>query len=430
MRASLDPEVIDEPAGRRHRLGSHSGAAGLHGVDGYFRNEFLKCRHELLTAPRASNLTCGSAPVARGESPKRRRGQGLPDIPEGERTLAIALSAPGQDCVRASLDSPIDHARQVNPEKREARIRNRIDKAADKISILRLKAIVLATKRQNARCRANPGEPGYAVAMEASAIDQSTSENLSALSTDRQAVRTSRDLGNAKRAEQGHVLIAQRPGERPSDLGVVDDPSLWHPQPRDAGHVRFVSAKRTFPLELYDPFETVFSAATSEFGQRGALTVVAGHDELSTPLVRNVFVFEEGFQALPARDTVLGLLGTGSIVETGMNHARIVTGLVCGEFSLRLDQRDAMRWVATPIGVGGRQANDSPAHHRQIIGATQGSLPPDLMHVETRIGLTPVKLMPDRLFRDRQLEKLGKCCAPASVAKDVAHVHLVVLEQA
>src|SRR5437867_4382016 len=136
-----------------------------------------------------------------------------------------------------------------------------------------------------------------------------------------------------------HARAPYAAGQGPSDLRKVHDPRLGNPkcgEPRDLG----LELPQLLPPELPDAREPIRPAAPLQLRQRRELRWTCGHDELAIAPVRDAFVGAKLEQRVPSLTAHPRLERIGLVVQTGMNHAAVMTALVCGKTILGLEEYD------------------------------------------------------------------------------------------
>ena len=81
---------------------------------------------------------------------------------------------------------------------------------------------------------------------------------------------------------------------------------------------------------------TVFTASPKEFGKGRELLIARRYDHLPANLMLDIVGRAETDEFIAARRTQTGLKGTGPVVESGMNDAAVMPGLVSGNHVLLL----------------------------------------------------------------------------------------------
>src|SRR5205823_3420664 len=79
--------------------------------------------------------------------------QGSHGISQAHIPFAVAFAIQTQHSVRTKMDVAFNCTRRVNPEKREIRIRNRIDQVLDQMALVRRKLVVFSAKRHDSDAR-------------------------------------------------------------------------------------------------------------------------------------------------------------------------------------------------------------------------------------------------------------------------------------
>ena len=122
-----DQEVIHETAIRTQGLGAYACLSGDEIV-------FADLRDQLLQAANESAFTEGSVHffeprfgMFSREAPESGVGHGVYEIPQIERCAAVTFALKAKYSVRARVNAPVDHSGEMNPQKREIRVRHRVN---------------------------------------------------------------------------------------------------------------------------------------------------------------------------------------------------------------------------------------------------------------------------------------------------------------
>jgi hypothetical protein len=126
-------------------------------------------------------------------------------------------------------------------------------------------------------------------------------------------------------------------------------------------------------IEALDPREAVFASPAFELVEPRELALRHGHDHLAATLVRDPLLLGETQERLPSRGAQLGLARSGFVIETGVNHAAVVAGLVKGQALFRLEHQAAQPMVHGERARRG-EPDDPAAHHDDVEGAHVGRI--------------------------------------------------------
>ncbi len=120
----------------------------------------------------------------------------------------------------------------------------------------------------------------------------------------------------------------------------VDDAGLRHPQPGDADGVRLV-LDDLFRPQAAQAHQTVGLSAALELVEARDLLRLGRHHQLAADLVRDAVLGAQLDQSAPAGDALARLVRSRLVVETGVDDAAVVTGLMAGDVALRFEHDGA-----------------------------------------------------------------------------------------
>src|SRR6266566_2887303 len=96
---------------------------------------------------RKSSTSRPRLPVLSSHFPEAAEAQYLPHVSGMYLPAPVALASEGQDSIWASPDFTVQPSRKVNAQKGEARVRYRVDQAAQHVAFLRAQNVVVAPER-------------------------------------------------------------------------------------------------------------------------------------------------------------------------------------------------------------------------------------------------------------------------------------------
>ena len=167
----VDDEVIHQRAVLLERLRPDAAGAGhqVLGPDlGHQPGEGLD-EGGLVVAP--PHLAHAHSPVLRGHLQEAGVGQRLPEVSGVEVELAVALAAEREHGVGAALHAAADHAGEVDAQEGEVRIGDGVDQGLAEVLGVLGQLEVLAAEGHDLCGGLVAGELGYAVAVQAAAVD-------------------------------------------------------------------------------------------------------------------------------------------------------------------------------------------------------------------------------------------------------------------
>ena len=98
-------------------------------------------------------------------------------------------------------------------------------------------------------------------------------------------------------------------------------------------------------VNFFDP-DLVFPRPLTQFFQTGQLAFIRGDDQLTHAVKRQTMLGAELFSrpnTFPAKSC---FLAARRVVDTGMDNARVVPGLMCRGYGFFFQQDNRTRWVA------------------------------------------------------------------------------------
>ncbi len=226
---------------------------------------------------------------------------------------------------------------------------------------LRAELVVFAAERHDAGFTPFAGQLGHAVAVQAGAVDQEIAFEVAggrlrhptlAGGPQAQSTRAPVYLGAAR----GQQLR----GQRLADPRVIHDAFLRDAQRRHAAHVRLDLA-HLLAAQPAQAFEAVGSAALLEAAQTRHFAFIGRHHQLAADLVRHTMLLAECHHLADSGYRQPRFSRAGLVIETAVQDAAVVAGLVPPDSGLLFEQSDARAGKALSETVRGRQADDAAA---------------------------------------------------------------------
>ncbi len=149
--------------------------------------------------------------------------------------------------------------------------------------------------------------------------------------------RDARDLPAEAQLAAGRAHVV---GQLRADGPEVDDPGVRRVQRRDARRVRLDLAQAV-GVQPPHARHAVGVRAPLDLGERRQLAVAEGDDELADAVDRDAVALAVRVHPRGAVDAQLGLQRAGRVVDAGMDHAAVVTGLMRRGRGLALDDEHA-----------------------------------------------------------------------------------------
>ena len=227
----------------------------------------------------------------------------------------------------------------MDAEKREARVRDRIDQAGDEVARGRLQSVVVAAERDDPRhvrpaIAAHRRDP---VGLETCAGDHMAGLEIaggsSTTTTPSGALgQTGDGPSGVDRAALVPDLLSDRQGHRPE----VDDPGPWRPQAADPGRLRFQLADPVGPDDL-EPRRRRWPRPARGALQAGKLRLGQRDDELARVPERDRVGLGEALDLVLALRAQRGLERARGVVQAGVEDPAVVARLMASQLRLLLD---------------------------------------------------------------------------------------------
>ena len=144
----------------------------------------------------------------------------------------------------------------------------------------------------------------------------------------------------------------------------IDDPGLADPQRGDACGVRLDFAQRVEDQDL-ETLEAVLASALEQIAEPGKLGRRGGDQDFATRFVRYPPVLAVAHELRTALHAVARLGRSGLVVQAGVDHPAVVTGLMRGDPRLGLDHDDRSVHDRRQ-GPCSRQTHDPAADDRDL----------------------------------------------------------------
>ena len=156
------------------------------------------------------------------------------------------------------------------------------------------------------------------------------------------------------------------------DLAVVDNPRVGREDRLDARGVG-LDLQQALPVNHLEVQRPVGCAPPVELVQAVDLRLVGGDDQLAAHLVLDAVLVAK----LPEKDAAggaeIGLLGAGSVVDAGVDHAAVVTRLVLGYLVLFFDDRNLVaRMLLRETHRGGKTDNPAADYADVVVSRVGG----------------------------------------------------------
>ena len=316
--------------------------------------------------------------LCRGEPPEPAEAERGAEVAEVDPPPLVALAGEREHRVGADVHGAVDAAREVHTEERVGRIGHGIHERADEVGAGGHDLAVLAAERDHPHAVDGPGSAHRArdlVGVEAGAGDHPPRLDRAGRTSRPRSRRTSPGRRRGSIRGAGALRPASISfGERPADVGVVDDPRVEDVQGGDAGDVRLELTQprrsdqvRAHAVRLAPALELREPAPVDLVGRDHDL---AG-DRMVDPVLAAVLDHRQ-----TTRGAHAGLLRPGLVIDAGVDDAGVAPALVRADRRLLLDDHDGSRRLGAQDGPRGREPDDSSADdgdvrtfHPRTIGA-------------------------------------------------------------
>ena len=272
----------------------------------------------------------------------------------------VALAMQGQDRVGTDLELAGHAPREVHAQERVARVRDRVDHAADQVALRRQHAHVLAPEGHDPWSVQAVTHPRHPVGLQAGTHDQAVHPVDSTRGLDVDSRRATVDPGDRRRQEHSSARVLDVLGVGLGHGEVVGDRGRRGVQREQAGRVR-LDLGDPGALHPRQPRYVVVPRGHLERVETSDLRAVHGDDELPALDVRQPAVGAVLAQHQPAARAQLGLEAAGPVVEAGVHDTGVVPGLVDAEPVLLLEHDDRRTREPARDLAGHRETHDAAA---------------------------------------------------------------------
>jgi hypothetical protein len=268
----------------------------------------------------------------------------------------------------------------VQPDKRQLEVRHGVDKVSHQVTASGREFVDIVAEGDYLDTRIEVAQPRDSVGLQAGAINQEATVELTVCSRHYQSTHLPAAGVDLSPHSNRTSRLLQEASQHLGHSAVVHDARFRHEESGDAGHMRL-------PLSDLVPAQpaALQSETPAPLLQRAESRQVAfpGRNHYAAAaLVGDAVLVTKAVQRLAAGDTVVGLEGSWTVEDAGMDNARVVTALVGGKACLRFQDDDA-EVVALGERPGRGRAYDSPADdgyvrpgrsHDHLLGAMRARM--------------------------------------------------------
>ncbi len=140
---------------------------------------------------------------------------------EGE--LRIAFAGKPEDCVWTDRHTAVDHARQMDPEKRERRIRDRVDQMLDDVVLVCGQPIVFAAEGYDPEVDGKACQTRQAIGLQPAAHDQFVGPPACAVTVDFHAIGLLANAGDTGRQTYLSTAVDDARAHLAAHIEIADD---------------------------------------------------------------------------------------------------------------------------------------------------------------------------------------------------------------
>src|SRR5579859_4234567 len=280
-------------------------------------------------------------PMLPGHAPESRKCRGGSQVADVDVGVPVSLASESKDRVWPRVHFPADAPREVDAEKRKARIRDRINQRTHQRGALGNQIIVFAAKWDDHRGWLVSRHAANAVAVKSRAINQCVRCERAAGRLDRDFILRTPDAGRCGRGENTSTARSNQFSVFLADQRVVRDSGRWNYQRLQTRRVRLDLAQ-FLGTDQPQTRQPVGLSALAQFFQPGQFVFACGDDDFSTHVVRNAMLAAELHHCGGSRHAQPRLQRTGLVVDAGVNYAAVVPALVAGNSTFLLQHQQAL----------------------------------------------------------------------------------------
>src|SRR5207245_617405 len=137
-------------------------------------------RREGALGPVAPHLGQARPPMPAGEAPETRKGERFGQVRERDIRAAVTLAGESEDGVGPRPHPSVHRRAEVDAEKGEPRVRDRIDQAADEMAGPGRERVVVAAEGDDPFVSGGARHRGDAVGVETGATDEASADEVAA----------------------------------------------------------------------------------------------------------------------------------------------------------------------------------------------------------------------------------------------------------
>ena len=245
---------------------AHARSAGNQVVRLDLGNQPLQRSAEQLAAEAAAELIPAGAAVFPEKSPQSGKGKRVGQIGEVDIVFGVTFARERQHRVRSGFDAARDPAREMDTEKREARVGNRVDQVAHQELTFRPDQIILASKGHDPHRALLSGELRHAIRVQPGAGHQKIAGRFAGSVTHAPATRITMKGGHACAGYDFPALLPDQTRQRLAHGRIVGDAFLRDVNRLHAARMRLDLAQ-FFATEHAQPRQAVLASALEQIVQ-------------------------------------------------------------------------------------------------------------------------------------------------------------------
>ncbi|VTR70129.1 hypothetical protein DESC_780317 [Desulfosarcina cetonica] len=285
---------------------------------------------------RVAHLAQTGFDIGADHLPEAGKAQHLQAVGRIEVDPTVAFAFPSQNGIGADGDPSVDHAGQVNAQKGQPRVGNRIDQVAETALEDRCEGEVLPAEGNDLKIDGNVHHARQAIGHQPAAGHEITAVDTVFADGHPDPVGFLMDGGDRTTGADPSPQGGELPGQGGRDAGVVRDAGGRHEKRGLAGDMGFAAFQRV-PGKPFG-MDPVQPATLLQVRHAGHLQGIRGHEQFAALRDRQAVLSAKCQGDGCTAPAEVGLQASRGVVDAGVDHTRVATGLVAGQTILFLDQ--------------------------------------------------------------------------------------------